>query len=193
LCLAAKASSDQASANVLFGKAYQRFKDASNMTDRFGALAALVGAKHSLAHEALARFFAMFADQDLVVDKWFALQAMNSDFGGDILPIVKSLMQHPDFKASNPNRFRALIFSYCSGNPAAFHRSDAAGYVLWAEQVLALDGANPQVAARLARALERWSRLAEPYRSSAREAMERVAAKPNLSRDVREVVSRALA
>ncbi len=193
LCLAAKASSDQASANVVFGKAYQRFKDASNMTDRFGALAALVGAKHSLAHEALARFFAMFADQDLVVDKWFALQAMNSDFGGDILPIVKSLMQHPDFKASNPNRFRALIFSYCSGNPAAFHRADAAGYVLWAEQVLALDGANPQVAARLARALERWSRLAEPYRSSAREAMERVAAKPNLSRDVREVVSRALA
>ncbi len=193
LCLAAKVSSDQTSASVVFGKAYQRFKDASNMTDRFGALAALVGAKHTLANEALAHFYAMFAGEDLVIDKWFALQAMNADANGDILPIVKTLMQHPDFKASNPNRFRALVFSYCSGNPAAFHRTDAAGYVFWAEQVLALDASNPQVAARLARGLERWSRLAEPYRSSARQAIERVAAKASLSRDVREVVSRALA
>jgi aminopeptidase N len=193
LCLAAKVSGDEANSGLVFGKAYQRFKDASNMTDRFGALAALVGAKHSLANDALGRFHAMFAREDLVIDKWFALQATNADAGGDILPLVKTLMQHPDFKASNPNRFRSLVFSYCSGNPAAFHRTDAAGYVFWAEQVLALDASNPQVAARLARGLERWSRLAEPYRSSARKAIERVAAKATLSRDVREVVSRALA
>ena len=56
-----------------------------------------------------------------------------------------------------------------------------------------LDAMNPQVAARLARALDRWKRLAEPYRSSAREAIERVAAKPKLSNDVREVITRALA
>ena len=134
----------------------------------------------------------MFAGDDLVIDKWFALQATNADAGGDILPVVKTLLQHPDFKASNPNRFRSLVFSYASGNPAAFHRTDAAGYVFWAEQVLALDASNPQVASRLARGLERWSRLAEPYRSSAKAAIERVAAKATLSRDVREVVSRAL-
>lgn len=193
LCLAAQASHDEISRNAVFGKAYQRFKDATNMTDRFGALTALVGAKHPLASDALARFHAMFVGDDLVIDKWFALQAMNSDKGGDILPRVKTLMQHPDFKASNPNRFRSLVFSYCSGNPAALHRTDAAGYVFWAEQVLLLDASNPQVAARLARALERWSRLTEPYRRAARAAIERVAAKATLSRDVREVVSRALA
>ena len=77
-------------------------------------------------------------------------------------------------------------------NPAGFHRADAAGYVYWSEQVLALDAINPQVAARLARAMDRWSRLAEPYRSAARVAIERVAAKSDLSNDVREVINRAL-
>jgi aminopeptidase N len=49
------------------------------------------------------------------------------------------------------------------------------------------------VAARLARALDRWKKLTEPYRSAAREALVRVAAKTDLSNDVREVVERALA
>ena len=74
-----------------------------------------------------------------------------------------------------------------------FHRADAAGYVFWSQQVIALDATNPQVAARLARALDRWKRLAEPYRSGAREALQRVAAKADLSKDVREVVDHALA
>jgi aminopeptidase N len=192
LCLEATLAGDTARLQVASGKAYQRFKDASNMTDRLGALLALLGTKHELAGDALARFHAMFAGDDLVIDKWFAMQAGQSDVGGDVLPLVKQLMKHPDFKASNPNRFRSLVFSYCSANPAAFHRLDAAGYVFWGEQVLALDASNPQVAARLARALERWKKLAEPYKSAARTAIERVAAKGNLSRDVREVVTRAL-
>jgi aminopeptidase N len=175
------------------GKAYQRFKDAGNMTDRLGALAALVNAKHPLAQEALARFHAMFRHEALVIDKWFSLQAGVTDEGGDVLPRVRTLMLHPDFSLKNPNRARSLIFAYCSANPGAFHRADAAGYVFWQEQVLALDAINPQVAARLARAMDRWKKLAEPYRSAAREAIARVAAKPDLSGDVREVVSRALA
>jgi aminopeptidase N len=101
-------------------------------------------------------------------------------------------MNHPDFNIRNPNRARSLIFSYCSANPGAFHRADAAGYVFWSERVMELDAINPQVAARLARALDRWKRLVEPCRSAAREAIARVAAKPDLSNDVREVVSRAL-
>jgi aminopeptidase N len=102
-------------------------------------------------------------------------------------------MQHPDFNLRNPNRARSLIFSYCSANPGGFHRSDAAGYVYWSERVIELDATNPQVAARLARALDRWKKLAEPYRQAAKAAIERVAAKSDLSNDVREVVTRALA
>jgi aminopeptidase N len=189
LCLAARASGDA----VWPGKALQRFKDAGNMTDRFNALAALVVSAHPLAQDALARFHAMFQHEALVLDKWFALQAGAPDRGGQILPAVRQLMAHADFSLKNPNRARSVIFSYCNANPAAFHRQDAAGYKFWSERVTEIDGFNPQVAARLARALDRWKNLAEPYRSAAREAIERVAAKPSLSNDLREVVTRALA
>ena len=101
-------------------------------------------------------------------------------------------MAHPDFSLTNPNRARSVVFSFCSANPGAFHRRDAAGYVFWSDRVMELDGINPQLAARLARAMDRWSRLVEPYRSAAREAVARVASKPDLSNDVREVISRAM-
>ena len=188
LCLAARETGD----SLWPGKAYQRFKDADNMTDRLGALAALVNSGHELAAPALARFHALFEREELVLDKWFAIQGSTCDRGGQVLPAVRQLLSHPDFNLHNPNRARSLIFSYCSANPGAFHRSDAAGYVFWSERVLELDSFNPQVAARLARGLDRWRKLAEPYRSAAREAIARVASKTDLSNDVREVVSRAL-
>ncbi|HVZ46062.1 MAG TPA: aminopeptidase N [Ramlibacter sp.] len=188
-CIAARSSQDP----VWPGKAYQRFKDANNMTDRFNALSALVVSGHELAAEALQRFHAMFRHEPLVIDKWFALQAGSPDRGGNVLPVVKQLMNHPDFNIRNPNRARSLIFTYCNANPGAFHRGDAAGYVYWSDRVIELDAMNPQVAARLARALDRWKKLAEPLRGAAREAIARVDARPDLSNDVREVVSRALA
>ncbi len=189
LCLAARSSGDV----VWPGKAYQRFKDADNMTDRFNALSSLVHTSHALATPALARFHSLFKAEELVLDKWFALQAGCTDRGGQVLSAVRQLLKHPNFHIRNPNRARSVIFSYCSANPGAFHRTDAAGYIFWADQVLALDAINPQVAARLARALDRWKKLAEPYRNAALEALKRVAAKPDLSNDVREVVNRALA
>ncbi|PUE11206.1 aminopeptidase N [Limnohabitans sp. T6-5] len=188
LCIAAVQAGD----DVTPGRVYQQFKDAGNMTDRFNALSALVVSGHALANDALALFHKLFQHEALVIDKWFALQAGAPDRAGDVLPRVRQLMQHADFSLRNPNRARSLIFSYCTANPAAFHRTDAAGYVYWSEQVLALDAINPQVAARLARAMDRWSSLAEPYRSAAKVAIERVAAKADLSNDVREVISRAL-
>jgi aminopeptidase N len=189
LCLAAHSTHDV----IWPGKTYQRFKDAGNMTDRFNALAALVSSGQELATQALEQFYTLFKDEPLVLDKWFALQGGMPDRGGNVLPAVRQLMQHPDFTLRNPNRARSLLFSYCNLNPAGFHRADAAGYVFWSERVLELDAINPQVAARLARAMDRWRKLAEPYRSAAREAIARVAAKADLSNDVREVVDRALA
>ena len=189
LCLASKASGD----SVWPDTALQRFKDAGNMTDRFNALSALVNAGHALAAPALAQFHAMFKNEPLVLDKWFALQAGAPDHDGNILPLVRQLMTSPDFSLKNPNRARSVIFSYCSANPGAFHRADASGYVFWSDRVMELDSFNPQVAARLARALDRWKKLAEPYRSAARKAIARVADKKDLSNDTREVITRALA
>jgi aminopeptidase N len=189
LCLAARENGNP----VWPGKALQRFKDAGNMTDRFNALSALVSSGQPLAQDALTRFHTLFKNEALVIDKWFTLQAGAPDRGGNVLPAVRQLTAHPDFNLKNPNRARSVIFSYCSANPGAFHRGDAAGYVFWSERVIELDALNPQVAARLARALDRWKKLAEPYRSAAREAIARVAAKTDLSNDVREVITRALA
>ena len=188
LCLAARASGDA----VWPGKTLQRFKDAGNMTDRFNALAALVSSSHALAEPALAQFHALFSNEPLVIDKWFSLQAGAPDRSGNVLPAVRQLMKHADFSLKNPNRARSVISTFCQGNPAGFHRLDGAGYQFWSERVIELDALNPQVAARLARALDRWSKLAEPYRSQARQAIARVSASPGLSKDTHEVVMRAL-
>lgn len=174
------------------GKALQRFKDATNMTDRLGALAALVNAHSDLATGALERFHAQFKGEALVIDKWFTLQATATEHDGQVFARAKALMQHPDFTLRTPNRARSLLMALCQSNPAAFHRADAAGYVFWADRVIELDAINPQLAARLARALDHWRRLAEPYRTAAEEALRRVALRADLSDDVREIVTRAL-
>ena len=187
LCLAGEAAADATWPQ----NALACFHVASNMTDRFNALHALVNSGSALAAQALAQFHALFKHESLVIDKWFSIQASTCDRGGQVLREVRQLLEHPDFTLRNPNRARSLISAYCN-NPGAFHRTDAAGYVFWSKQVADLDSINPQVAARLARSLDRWTQLAEPYRSGAREALLRVAAKPDLSNDVREVIDRAL-
>jgi aminopeptidase N len=176
------------------GRAYQRVKDATNMTERLGALTALIQSQAELADRALAHFHQQFRHEPLVIDKWFAAQATWPERpDGRAFARLKQLMQHPDFTLKNPNRARSLIMSFCAHNPAGFHRPDAAGYVFWAEQVMQIDALNPQLAARIARVMDRWKHLAEPYRSAAREAVARVAAKTDLSSGVREIVERALA
>ncbi len=196
LCLHAVRSGDA----IWQGRAYQRFKDAGNMTDRMGAAMALMDAHSPLADQVINRFHALAHGDALLLDKWFALQArspepvaeVHGEPSGRAFARAKALLQHPDFSIKNPNRARSLLTTLFTANPAAFHRADAAGYVLWAEKLLELDAINPHVAGRLARAMDRWASLAEPYRSAAREAIARVAAKPDLSNDVREIVSRAL-
>lgn len=184
-------------AEAMYALAGQQYQQADNMTDRFAALAALVNNFAPGREAALADFYQRFEQDPLVVDKWFSLQGMQR---GDVGPhagkrtidTVRALMQHPAFTLRNPNRARALIFSFCSGNPAQFHLEDGSGYAFWAEQVLALDAINPQVAARLARALDRWQKYTPPLREGMRAALERVAASDKLSRDVREIVGKAL-
>lgn len=188
LCLNAKTTGD----TVWCGKALQRFKDASNMTDRLGALSALVNAGSDLATPALERFHAIFQHEPLAIDKWFAIQATAPETDGRVFERCRALMQHPDFSLKNPNRARSVLMSLCLMNPGAFHRLDAAGYVFWADRVMEINAINPQLAARLARAMDNWQQLAEPYQSAAKTAIERVAARPDLSPDVREVVTRAL-
>jgi len=174
-----------------------QYDAANNMTDRASALSVLLTAAAAkpepAATEALADFYQRFENEPLVIDKWFALQAMQRGTKQrPVIDIVRKLMTHPAFNLKNPNRARSLIFSFCSGNPAQFHAEDGSGYAFWAEQVIALDALNPQVAARLARALELWRRFTPALREQMRAALEKVATQAK-SRDVREIVEKALA
>jgi aminopeptidase N len=170
--------------------AERQFDEAGNMTDRAAALGALVHARAPAAEDALQHFYDEFEGEALVVDKWFMMQATSSTTD---LAAVRALMKHPAFTLRNPNRARSLVAAFCTGNPVQFHAPDGSGYAFWAEQVIALDALNPQVASRLARAMDRWRRYAPALQTHMKQALQQVAGQTKLSNDVREVVSKALA
>jgi aminopeptidase N len=175
--------------------AQQQYTLANNMTDRYAALAHLVQNNVPDGIACLADFYDRFADDPLVVDKWFGLQSScppTNTNPASSLERVTALLEHPAFSYTNPNRVRSVIHSYCMGNPAGFHMRDARGYQFWAQSVLKLDAINPQIAARLARALDRWTVFAEPYRGQMQVALQAVAASKTLSADVNEVIVKAL-
>ena len=174
--------------------AVNQYQIADNMTDRYAALAALVIHGAKAASDCLNDFYSRFANDALVIDKWFALQSSRPPVDGLELTLadVKRLRDHPAFKLNNPNRARSVIHAFCANNPASFHQPDGSGYAFWADSVLALDAINPQVAARLARALDRWRLFAQPYQDHMKAALERVSACQTLSPDVREVIGKAL-
>ncbi|GIZ51360.1 aminopeptidase N [Noviherbaspirillum aridicola] len=170
--------------------AQTQYDNANNMTDRIGALAALANSSAPGREQALARFYEDFEQEALVVDKWFSLQAMSRKTD---VAAVRELMRHPAFTLKNPNRARSLIFSFCNGNPSQFHAADGSGYEFWAEQVIALNAINPQVAARLARTLDRWRKYEPALQQKMKAALQKVAATRSLSKDVLEVVTKSLA
>ncbi len=178
---------DDADSHMLIQGQYDQ---ANNMTDRLAALTALANSDAPGKAAALAKFYQDFEQDALVIDKWFMLQAMASTTD---VNAVRMLMTHPAFTLKNPNRARSLIFSFCNGNPSRFHATDGSGYVFWAEQVVALNAINPQVAARLARTLDRWRKYAPALQKKMKAALRQVANTSKLSRDVLEVVTKALA
>jgi aminopeptidase N len=145
---------------------------------------------HPASADALHQFYQEFENEALVIDKWFSLQAVSHT---TTAAGVRELMRHPAFTIKNPNRARSLLFAFCNNNPAQFHARDGSGYALWAEQVIMLNDINPQVAARLARALDRWRKYAPQLQASMKAALKKVAATKTLSNDVAEVIGKALA
>lgn len=175
--------------------AHARFERFENMTEGFGALSALVQSASEARFAALDAFYERFRDDSLVLDKWFALQAgaWRWDIEADATLVrVKGLLHHPAFSSANPNKVYALLGTFFRANPAEFHAADGSGYAFWADQVIALDGANPQVASRVARALENWRRFTPALQALIRPQLERVRDAAGLSPDVGEVVGKAL-
>ena len=170
--------------------AERRFRAAANMTDRVAALQILCHGHGEARTRALADFHAEWTGNRLVIDKWFAVQAMSHR--PEVVDDVTSLRAHPDFSLTNPNRVRALIASFAFSNPVGFHTPDGSGHRLLADHVIRLDRSNPQIAARLVTPLTRWARFVEPQASSMRSELERVRDAGTLSPDVYELVAKSL-
>ena len=172
--------------------AVSQLNEADNMTDRMGALRALVNSDYGdYRRQALDEFYNSFRDDPQVVEQWFSVQAA-SDRAGQ-LPDIRKLLEHPAFDWKNPNKIRSVVGAFAGQNLAAFHNPDGSGYDFLADQVRRLDDSNPQIAARLVAPLTRWQKFAPAYSGQMKSALERIRDKDGLSRDVYEVVHKSLA
>jgi aminopeptidase N len=171
--------------------AMAQFDTARNMTDVLAALMVLAELDRPQRATALARFYELWSDDELVTDKWFALQARSS------LPAtpdqVRELTRHPAFERKNPNRVRALVGTFAQANQLRFHDASGAGYAFLADEVIALDPINPTTAARLVQPLGSWHRHDPAHQTLMRRELERVLATPELSKNTYEMVSKSLA
>ncbi|HEY6832249.1 MAG TPA: aminopeptidase N [Pseudolabrys sp.] len=178
-------------AEPAIARAAQQYDDADNMTDRMAALATLSLHTGPTREHALADFYTRYSTDALVVDKWFSLQAAIPQ--PDTLDKVRALSAHPAFSLANPNRVRALVGAFAQGNVTQFNRADGAGYDFIADTILTLDPKNPQLAARMATAFRTWRTLESGRRAKAEAALTRIKSAPGLSRDLADIVERALA
>ena len=173
-------------------RAAEAFAAADNMTDLSAALTVLAHRfpEASETAAALETFRARFADDALVIDKWFSIQ---STIPGDgALERVKKLMESPHFNRANPNRVRALVGTFAFSNPTGFNRADGTGYRFLAEQILEIDPKNPQLAARILTSMRSWRALEDNRSDHARNALRAIAAGDTLSSDVSDIVERML-
>jgi aminopeptidase N len=187
-CLAYVAAADKG-AGARLAKA--QFDAQQNMTDVLAALSVLTDIDGPERTAALDAFYRRWQDDALVVDKWFGLQARSSLAG--TIDAVKALTRHPAFTRANPNRLRALVGTFSQANPLHFHDASGAGYAFLADEVLALDPDNPQVAARMVQALGNWRRFDAGRQALMKAQLRRIHDRPGLSTNTFEMVSKSLA
>lgn len=158
------------------------------MTQSIASLGALL--RIGKGEDELQAFAAHWANERLVMDKWFALQVACSDPAHTVATALK-LTHHPDFDRKNPNRFRAVMGSLMS-HQSGFHTTTGAGYKLLADELIALDPINPQTTARMTTAFQTLSRWDDHRQALMRAELGRIANTPGLSRDTAEMVTRIL-
>jgi aminopeptidase N len=169
---------------------YEQYGQSDNMTEQFAALTALANSNAEQRKIALDSFYDKWKDEPLVVDKWLVVQATSRLPG--TLARVQELLKHPAFDIKVPNKVYSLIRAF-TGNHVRFHAADGGGYAFLADQVLVLNELNPQVAARMARGFDRWKKFDAGRQAKAKAQLERIRDAKGLSKDVAEIVVKALA
>ena len=177
-------------------KLLTRLKASPHLTGRLAHLQGLLALGGEEAEEGLAWFHGQVRHNPLALDRWFSLQAGSIVYddleGAGAVARIERLLAHPGYDIGNPNRVRAVLAAFFMQNPAGLHQADGSGYELWARELEALDRRNSQLASRLMRSLDRWAVLEPLRRAKVQRVLERLAEKPGLSSDAREVVARLL-
>lgn len=170
---------------------YQQFSDAENMTDVIEALRILANLEDEKSEQALNEFYEHWKNDALTLDKWFSVQATSQLPG--TLDTVKRLLNHPAFSIKNPNKVRSLIGGFCTANPVHFHQLSGDGYEFLYDQVIRLNAINPQIASRMVSAFNRWRKFDDTRQQLMKAQLEKILSEPELSKDVYEIVYKALA
>jgi len=170
--------------------ANEQFASAKNMTDQIAALGALVNSENPEKSASLEHFYQQWQGEALVIDKWFSLQAMSTQ--ADTFSVVQRLLQHSAFDLKTPNRVRALIGAFSQSNPLHYHSENGQGYQFLADQVIALNKINPQVASRMVSALTQWRRFDKARQTLIKQQLERIINTEHISKDVFEIASKSL-
>jgi len=170
--------------------AEKQFSLAGNMTDQISALTMIVESDNPAKAQCLERFYQQWQDEALVIDKWFTLQACSS--ADNAFETVSGLMNHPAFELTNPNRVRSLVGAFSQANQLHFHAANGQGYQFLADQVIALNSLNPQVASRMVAALTQWKRFDKNRQGLIKKELERIINTAGISKDVYEIASKSL-
>lgn len=134
--------------------AKNQYDNGTCMTEKYGALSAMVLGNLSCKDEYLQKFYDQYRHEDLVIDNWFNLQAYCDTT--DVLAIDK-LLSHRDFDWQVPNRVRSVMSAILLRPTLFWDTQD--GLPLVVDILLKLDEINPQISARLAGGLAGWHTL----------------------------------
>ncbi|MEE9396309.1 MAG: aminopeptidase N [Methylococcales bacterium] len=169
----------------------QQFLNAHNMTDQIAALSTIVNSDNPEKAEYLNQFYKQWQDEPLVIDKWFSIQATSHMPG--TMDVVNKLLGHSAFDLKNPNRVRSLVGAFAQANPVHFHATNGQGYEFLGSHIAALNTINPQIASRLLGSFTQWRRYDENRQHKMKIQLEKIAATPDVSKDVYEVATKCLA
>jgi aminopeptidase N len=164
---------------------------ADNMTDKLNTLKAAQIYSIELFEKLMVDFEQEYADNAVVMDKWFALHATTNS--SDILAKLTLLASHRQFTIKNPNKVRSLVGSFAVYNTEGFHALDGSGYEFLTDYLIELDELNPQIASRLVTPLIQYKKFAKVHQDLMTVQLKRLLSRSNLSKDLYEKVSKSLA
>lgn len=171
--------------------AYKQYKEADNMTDKLAALSCLSNIESEISNKALDDFYSTWKDDDIVLNKWFSLQAISSL--DNTFDKIKALSKHKSFNLKNPNKIRALYNSFTSLNPYIFHKHNKESYAFMVDKIIEIDKINSMIASRLAKTIINWKCLKSKLWENLKSELIRISKVKNISTDLREVIEKSLA